>query len=214
MCPFHARRIYGQDLALEELMKEILKDSAFYSRSQGGVTLTGGEPLLQSDFVSELIKCCHSECLPVAIETSGLLPISVFSKAALKADELLIDVKTTVPEQAVLLFPSPVKGDEALFQLKQNLKAAVDARIRTIIRCPIIPGFNNTKLHIRSVIQWAQESGVGQIDLLPFHQYGKHKYRALQKPYSMEQTGQLYNEDMLCFQKIVEAAGIRCVIGG
>lgn len=214
MCPRSARKIYGRDMTADEILKEVLKDSAFYNRSQGGVTLTGGEPLLHGDFVAQFLALCHSELLTVAIETSGLLPCDMFNRAALAADELLIDVKTTDPEKLPVVFGRLVNGRQKLAELRQNLKSAVQAGCRTVLRCPIIPGFNDSEVHIRRVAQWALDAGAAQVDLLPFHQYGRHKYEALHMEYPLKDARPLHSEDLCGFQRTIEAAGLRCTIGG
>lgn len=214
MCPRSARKIYGKDMTLEEIMQEVRKDAAYYSRSGGGVTISGGEPLLQWEKVIELIDECHMEMYTVSLETCGFIEEDIFMKAALKADELLIDVKTTDIQKVDMLFGKHVDGKKRLEQLKQNIRRAVEADRKVVLRCPIIPEFNNSRGHIENVIGWAREVGCRQIDLLPFHQYGKVKYQSLNMNYDLQHYRALDNEEMQVYKGQIEREGIDCIIGG
>ena len=213
-CPKNARKIYGQKMKISEIMREITKDAVYYSRSGGGVTVTGGEPLLQWKELGELIDACHQEMFPVSIESCGLIRPDIFKTAALKADELLIDVKTTDKEKVKVLFGKKVNGEQYLDYLHENLSLGVSAGRKVIMRCPIIPGFNYDEMHIRRLIHWAKELGIKRIDLLPFHQYGKNKYESLKMDYRLTEQKALHNEDLENFKRQIEREDINCVIGG
>lgn len=214
MCPQNARKIYGKDMELEEVMQELRKDASYYSRSGGGVTITGGEPLLQWKEAGRLIDECHREMFPVSIETCGFISNSIFSGTALKADQLLIDLKTADPEKVNTLFGRPVDGKKKLKELKENIRASVESGKDVVVRCPIIPHFNYDRHHMEDIISWSRETGYKKVDLLPFHQYGKVKYQSLDQNYGMESYRALENEDLEEYKTMLENEGIECTIGG
>lgn len=214
MCPRNARKIYGKDMEVEEIMRELRKDASYYTRSGGGVTITGGEPLLQWKQVGHLIDECHKEMFPVSIETSGFISNSVFSSTALKADQLLIDVKTTDIQKVGVLFGRQVNGAKRINELKENIRLSVESGKDVVMRCPIIPRFNNDKHHIESIISWSCETGCQKVDLLPFHQYGKVKYHSLDMGYGMDDVKALQNDDLETYRQMLEKEGIECTIGG
>lgn len=211
MCPASARQIYGQNMSVEEVMHEVMKDAIYYARSGGGVTITGGEPLLQAEFVHDLVRACKSEYLPVAVETCGIVSWDKMWMGLADVDEILLDIKTTDPKKTAVIMPD---GGDYIGILRNNIFRLREKGKNVIFRCPIIPGFNDTKAHVMSVIIWAKEFGIERIDLLPFHQFGKHKHRALGLDYVMEKDVQLKNEDMEELKMLVERADIACVIGG
>ena len=144
MCPHSAVQMFGENVTVDDLMKEIKKDDVFYRRSGGGVTLTGGEPLLQPEFAKQLIDACYLEGIHTAMETTALVPLDVIRKTTEHLDLFLIDVKSLVPEQYDYIFGREVKGQEWIDMLKENLKGLSADGKSIIIRCPIIPrSFNS-----------------------------------------------------------------------
>lgn len=214
LCPHSARQIYGYDVTVSEVMKEIMKDAAYYSRSGGGITITGGEPLLQPSFVKALLQACHDEYISTAIETAGVISIRTFMVIASLADEVLIDVKTLEPEKMQTLIEGKVGGEQAVKLVTDNIKMASDKGINIILRCPIIPDFNNSEEHIEKVINLAKSCNINRIDLLPFHQYGKYKYKSLNKHYEYENIKQIKDIELDSLRRKIESEGFDCIVGG
>ena len=212
MCPTSARQIYGEDMTVAEVIREVMKDEIYYARSGGGVTVTGGEPLLQAEFVQELVAACRSEYLSVAVETCGIVSWDKMWMGLENADEILLDIKTTDPQKTVVIMPNG--SDDYIGILRNNIRKLRQKDKNVIFRCPIIPGFNDTKSHVMSVVIWAKEFDVQRIDLLPFHQFGRHKHRALGLGYVMEDKKQLQNEDMENLKSLIERADLTCIVGG
>ncbi|MEA4854627.1 MAG: glycyl-radical enzyme activating protein [Christensenella sp.] len=213
-CPASARQIYGENVAVQEVMNEIMQDEAFYARSAGGVTITGGEPLLQADFVRALACACKKEYLSVAIETCGMVKWEQAWTGLEYADEILLDVKTTDLSKLDFILQGVREKEDYISLLRNNIYRLKHKGKNVIFRCPIIPEFNCTKSHVMSVVIWAKEFGVEQIDLLPFHQFGKHKYSSLGLNYHYAGDSQLRHEDMGEFRQLVERAGLCCTVGG
>lgn len=161
----------GKEFSIDELMNEIIKDKIFFEESEGGVTFSGGEPLLQPDFLIEMLVQCKSQGIHTAVDTSGYSPLNVITKAAEYSDLFLYDLKlmnddlhqkyTGVSNQVIL---------KNLFEIDQ-----LDRKI--IIRIPIVPEITDTNENlfaIRGFISYLKN--VTEVNLLPYHRAGEGKY--------------------------------------
>ena len=173
-CPADARKICGKEYTTDEVLKEIVKDKPFYENSGGGVTLSGGEPLAQYDFSLELLKKAKENGIHTAVETCGYAEKSKILEIAKYVDLFLFDCKETDPE----LHKKYTGVDNKI--ILDNLKALSDAGSKIILRCPIIPGFNDRAEHFKGISEIAGKlSGIEHIEVEPFHPLGESKYSAL-----------------------------------
>ena len=178
-CPADARKICGKEYTIDEVLKEIVKDKPFYENSGGGVTLSGGEPLAQYDFSLELLKKAKENGIHTAIETCGYAEKSKILEIAMYVDLFLFDCKETDPE----LHKEYTGFDNKI--ILDNLKALSDAGSKIILRCPIIPGFNDRAEHFKGISEIADKfSGIEHIEIEPFHPLGESKYSALNREYA------------------------------
>lgn len=178
-CPADARKICGKEYTTDEVLKEIVKDKPFYENSGGGVTLSGGEPLAQYDFSLELLKKAKENGIHTAIETCGYAEKSKILEIAKYVDLFLFDCKETDPE----LHKEYTGFDNKI--ILDNLKALSDAGSKIILRCPIIPGFNDRAEHFKGISEIADKfSGIEHIEIEPFHPLGESKYSALNREYA------------------------------
>ena len=207
-CFHDARTLFGQDMSVKEIMEEIRRDQAYYVRSGGGVTFSGGEPSLQADFVNECMRLCKLEFINTAMETCGGAPSDKMLKAAEYADTILYDIKT-FDDDKFQKFSS-----FSLRQVLDNVKLLRERGKYIILRCPIIPSFNKTPEHIDRVIDLALENGIHRIDVLPFHQLGSYKYKALGKSYELSELPTLEKSSVAELAWRIENAGLTCVVGG
>ncbi len=189
------REVVGRLMAPGEVLAEVIKDQIFYEESGGGVTFSGGEPLMQYEFLMSLLLLCRDRGLHTAVDTSGHAPPDQFRRVAENADLLLYDLKTADAGKHRTF----TGRDNRL--IIENLKALDGAGPRVIIRIPLIPGFNCTVKDmegLRKLIA-ATEARVERIDLLPWHRLGNEKYRKLgmvppakaEKETDKEQAGRL-----------------------
>lgn len=213
MCMGAAREIYGQEMTVSEVVELVMKDAPYYRRSGGGITVTGGEPLVQADFTNALLKECKREYISTAVETCGIMEWGKTWKALEHADEILLDIKTTRPEK-VSAFLNGACGEKTISLLKTNIKKLKENGKNVIFRCPIIPAYNFEKHHIADVLSWAQEFEINRIDLLPYHEYGKHKYRALGIEYKCKSIKTLKHSELDEFKSMILENGYECEIGG
>ena len=179
VCFNGAKEICGKTVSADEVTAEVLKDKPFYENSGGGVTLSGGEPLAQYDFSLELLKKAKENGIHTAIETCGYAEKSKILEIAKYVDLFLFDCKETDQE----LHKEYTGFDNKI--IPENLKALSDAGSKIILRCPIIPGFNDRAEHFKGISEIAGKlSGIEHIEIEPFHPLGKGKYSALSRKYA------------------------------
>lgn len=180
-CPSKALFVYGKKMSIDEVLKEVEKDSVFYSRSGGGMTISGGEPFMQAKFTIELLKEAKRRRINTAIETCGFTDWANIEEAAPYLDTIFYDIKCMDKEKHKEF--TGVANDIILENFKKLCTEFSDKKI--IARTPVIPGFNDTEEDIKAIIDFIKESGCTNIDyeLLPYHRLGKPKYEYLGKEY-------------------------------
>ncbi|MDD9150280.1 glycyl-radical enzyme activating protein [Sporolactobacillus sp. CQH2019] len=196
----------GKYLTIAEIMNPILKDIDYYKESGGGVTVTGGEILNQIPFVVKLLKECRKNNISVACETSAFASLRTFKLLLENIDLLIIDIKHYDNE----------KHKQATGVSVQPILRALDYAISTgknmLVRIPIIPGFNDSIEDAKRLAILLKEHRINEVELLPFHQFGKNKYKFLNRPYSFENVKPLHGEDLIPIKSIITGIGIKCSI--
>lgn len=177
VCPSGARKVIGTHRSLESCMKEIREDSAFYSRSGGGVTLSGGEVLLQADFAAALLEKCREEGIHTAIESNLCFPAETVRKVAPWLDLAMADIKHMDSQRHR---SATGQGNQRVLE---NLKLLDDLGIPTIVRTPIIPGFNDTEENIRATAEFLKGlQHLRYYELLSYNPMGNDKRKRLGYP--------------------------------
>ena len=173
-CPVDARQICGKDVASDELLEEIIKDKIFYETSKGGVTFSGGECMLQIDFLEEILKKCYEEGVHTAVDTAGNVPYDYFERVLPYTDLFLYDVKCI--DKALHKEGTGVSNERILENLKllSNEKGS-----EIIVRVPVIKGFNENKAEMERIAEFLRDLGIRDTELLPYHKMGEHKYSAI-----------------------------------
>ena len=192
----------GVYMALEEIIKEALEDKDFYLHSGGGVTLSGGEPmLLPVDFLVELLRRIKNEGINTAVDTAGCVPAERFEKILPFTDTVLYDIKGLDAQS----YREHTGGDFEL--VMRNLKFLIKNGADVRARLPVIPSYNCTAEYFKRAADILLNAGVKKADLLPYHRLGISKYKALGLDYKYEKTlpppADLINE----FAKILENSG-------
>lgn len=200
-CPSGALRFVGEKKSVEEVIDVILKDRAFYRRSGGGVTLSGGEPLSQPEFAQALLHKCHDHNIHTAIETCGDAPKEVFEKIIAETDLFLFDIKHIDCDQHKILTGVSNKS------LIANLSWLRMNSAQVILRLPVIPGINSTEENMLAIAELTQHLKINEIHLLPFHQLGRDKYRHLGRTYQLVEKKELLL-DQNGRNTLIEARGI------
>jgi len=155
------------------VLREVERDQIFYRTSGGGVTISGGEPLLQAAFVAELLKACRRHGIDTAIETCGHAPWEDFALVLAHTDTVLFDIKH-VDTIAHRRFTAV--GNELILA---NLRRAVSSGAGVVLRLPLVPGYNADADTVRAIAALARELGIAELHLLPYHRLGESKYQAL-----------------------------------
>ena len=177
-CFYDALSIAGRRMTTDEVLSIVLRDVAFYATSEGGVTLSGGEPTLQPAFSSELLQKCRACGVNTAIETCGHSRPDDFATVAAQTDIFLFDIKHT-DDRKHREFTGV--GCE---WIRENFRAAALLGRRIIVRIPVIPGFNDTLDELGAIADFVlAQGGAEMVHLLPYHCLGMPKYRALDMAY-------------------------------
>lgn len=175
-CPVDARRVCGKEYTADEVLSEIIKDKAFYDNSGGGVTFSGGECMLQVEFLVELLKKCKENGIHTAIDTAGHVPFESFKKVLPFTDLFLYDIKLFDSEKHQKYVG--VKNDLIL----ENYKKLIENGANIIVRIPVIAGVNDNVEEMKNIKNFFEKVGFPQkVELLPYHAMGENKYSAIGK---------------------------------
>lgn len=209
VCPTGALVMKGRSIRVGELIEILKKDRSTFRHSGGGVTLSGGDPLMQPDFAGELLKACKAQGWNTAIETEGCAETETYLRLVPYIDTILMDIKHMDPEKHRLF--TGVSNELIL-----NNARRVSAFAPLTIRVPVIPKFNESEEEIRAIAEFAASLGkVRYVHLLPYHSLGENKYRMMGIEYKMNRLSakSLSNKELEKYRPIVEQAGVSCRIG-
>lgn len=201
--------IVGSWRTTDELVDEVMKDEIFYRTSGGGVTLSGGEVLMQADFAAELLAEFNYLGVHTAIETTGCFPVKEIQKLTPYVQQVLFDLKIMDAD-----FSKRVIGTE-IETVKENFEFLLSQdQLEVIPRIPLIPGYTTEPKNISAIINYLQNLEVKEVHLLPFHQYGSSKYDYLGWEYTMKDTNTLTQAEIAAIKQAFKAAGIHTNIDG
>ena len=209
VCPNRARELSGRHYTAEELFREVERDAAFYRRSGGGITVGGGEPTLQAEFVGDFLSLCRSHFFHTAMETSALTAWDRLAPILSHLDLLYIDLKH-MNESRHLEWTGASNG-----LILENIRRAAQV-CQLILRVPVVPGFNDSADNIAATARFAKDLGnlFLRLELLPYHQFGIHKYDELDRAYLLESLEPPSDSHMAQLQDIARSIGIDVQIGG
>lgn len=183
ICPPRAIKLWGEKKTLSELMKVVVSDRNFYDRSGGGVTLNGGEVMMQWEFASMLLKACKEVGINTCVETALHCPSEHMEAVYEHTDLVIADIKH-MNSDAHKKYTGV--GNELILK---NLIKTVALGKKLVIRTPVVPGYNGDESHIRAMAKFIKEELCGAIiswQLLPFRKLGTEKYESLMIEYPME----------------------------
>ncbi|WZL82591.1 glycyl-radical enzyme activating protein [Vallitaleaceae bacterium 9-2] len=203
-------KVIGKDVCVNEVMEEVLRDMAYYRHSKGGITLSGGEALLQPQFAGALLEMAKYNGLTTTIESTGDVDFSIIENYILPyLDVFLMDIKHIDGK----------KHEEftgrSNARVLENAKKIAQSGQKLIIRVPVIPTFNDTLQEIDKIAAFAKTlPGVVELHLLAYHRYGVDKYKGLGRTYLLENIKTLEPERMQALKKVVQGHGLKVHIGG
>ncbi len=202
-------KVMGRDVTVDEVLKEVLQDRPYYNRSGGGVTLSGGESLLQPDFAVALLQACKDNGVNTAIETTGFANADVIKRFLPYLDTVLMDIKHINSDKHKEFTSQP--NDRIL----ENAKLIASEANKLVIRVPVIPTFNDTVAEIAEIAAFAASlPNVNEMHLLPYHNMGRDKYTGLGREYGMGDLKSPTNELMEVLKQTAEQFGLKVQIGG
>jgi pyruvate formate lyase activating enzyme len=168
-----AGRTYGRTASVAGIMDIVRQDQRFYAASGGGLTLSGGEPLSQPDFALALLEAAKSEGIHTCLDTCGHVPHSLLEKTLPLTDVYHFDYKAT--GAGLHRRFTGVSGE----RIRENLDFLLARNAHIILRCPMIPGANDTPGHFRAIAALAQAHEMLTVDILPYHRMGLDKAERL-----------------------------------
>lgn len=207
-CPSNALNFTAKEMTVEEVFSEIIKDRHFYKTSGGGVTVSGGEILLNTPFVLEFFKLCKEEYINTAIETSGYGSYDKLLEISNLSDCIMFDIKHMNNEEHIKLTGV---GNKVILE---NLERLAKVHKNIIIRVPLIKNINDMKENISKIIKFAIKNEIKEIHLLPYHTLGLEKYKLLNKEYNMPKIINFEEEELNFFKEWIEQNNILCKIRG
>jgi pyruvate formate lyase activating enzyme len=182
-CPSRALEMSGRLLSVDEVIREVEEDGSFYARSGGGLTVSGGEPLSQPEFVKRLLITARRRGLNTAIETSGLCSWRSLEEIAPHVDQILYDIKCIDREKHRR--DTGVSNERILENFAELRRLFPDVPV--VVRTPVIPGFNDSEQEIQAIVDWIEQAGgASSYELLPYHGFGGPKYHKLGRSYPLE----------------------------
>lgn len=210
-CPTKALKLVGKHYSVGELISEIKDDESFYRESKGGITLSGGEPTMQYNFLLKFIKKCKENYLNIVLDTCGYISWSIMEEIIKYVDLVFYDIKII---NSFKHKEYTGKSNEIILKNAQRI-SSLD--IPMVIRFPLVPGYNDSEKDIKSLGMFASKlKSVKEIDILPYHRLGESKHVKLRGKYKLEGV-QLPNNIMI--QKVKKwlsssSNNIRIKVGG
>jgi pyruvate formate lyase activating enzyme len=207
-CFSDAWKVAGRKTTAQDLLDELLKDEMYFQTSEGGITVGGGEPFSQPEFLKEFLILCKQRGIHTAIETCGYANNEIFCETLPYIDVLLMDLKHMNEEKH-----REFTGLSNRLIL-DNWKIAAEQKHSAVARIPVIPGFNDTEPEISAIIDFLVEIGIQEVNLLPYHRFGEGKYEALGRTYEMHGGQPIPDLMMERFLEIGLERGLRVQLGG
>lgn len=206
VCSYKALVLYGKPMSAGEIFDMVAGDKMFYDASGGGVTVSGGEPLLQMETVKELLGKCRRAKIHTCIETSGFAVAAALEQVLPLTDYLLFDLKIMDAEKHQKYTG---KSNDLILA---NAKLAAESVKEILFRMPLVPGINDDEQNIRATAQFIRSLKQNCIELMPYHRLGKGKYDSLGKKYPMGDLPAAAPEQIESAGKLFEQQGITCSI--
>jgi pyruvate formate lyase activating enzyme len=208
-CYAEARQIAGHAMTVAQVMSEIKADLAFFDQSGGGVTFSGGEPLMQSDYMLALLLACRESEIRTVLDTCGFASWATLNRLRPYIDVFLYDLK--------LMDPVRHKQHTGVSNIRilENLQKLSRYGHDIVLRVPIIPGANDDEQNLRAIGAFAASlPRLNRVDLLPYHRTAIGKYERLHKAYGFSEVQPPSEARMAEIQQIFEECGLHVGVGG
>jgi pyruvate formate lyase activating enzyme len=206
-CVPEALRMSGTKMTVEEVFNIVKRDIDYYKVSGGGLTCSGGEVLMQADFVAELFKHCRKNEIHTCADTSGFGSKQEMEKILAYTDLVYYDLK----QMDTAEHERTCGQSNAL--ILSNLALVVEKGIPMVIRVPLIPGYNDSDENITAIAKTVAElTKETPVNILPYHRYGENKYRMIDMKYQLDDLKYPTEEELDKTKQIIESFGLKCEI--
>ena len=209
VCPTGAWEMIGREVSVAEVMAELRKDIVFYDQSGGGATFSGGEPLMQPDFLRALLDACRAEGIHTAVDTTCYAQPQVLGHIAELTDLFLCDIKHMNSE------PHEQYTGISNERILENIRMLAEAGKRIVVRIPIVPDFNSDRTNIAQTAQFIQSlKTVRRVDILPYNRGGIEKAGRLTGQVDLMEAQAPDDGTMAEIAGILESCGFEVKVGG
>jgi pyruvate formate lyase activating enzyme len=197
---------YGEEMPVEAVFDKVRRDKMFYDTSGGGVTVSGGEPLVHADFVAELFEMCRGDGIGTCVETCGCVPRSALEKVLPLTDVFYCDLKIM----------DGAKHREYTGQSNElilaNTRFLAESGAKMLFRQPLIPSVNSSEEDVCATAEFIRSLNRPDIalQLMPYHRMGSSKYAALDEAYSLEALEIMPGEEVEKIRALYESLGVSC----
>jgi len=207
VCHSDARQWMGEEMSADEVVQLIKKDMVFYRRSFGGVTFSGGEPLIHPEFLKEMIQGCQNLGIHTAIETCGYFSWESARDTIREVDLVMFDIKHMHDDKHRSLTGGSNK------RILENARSIDDLDVPMVIRIPIIPTINDSQENISATAKFVHHhlpNALG-IEILPYHKLGLSKYNALGLTYQLNHIKPPEDAHMQVLRELIATEGVTCI---
>ncbi len=204
------KKIYGERLEVDQVMEKVLRDVHFYEESGGGVTFSGGEPLMQAEGLVQLLEACKSHGIHTSVDTSGYANWEQFELIMPDTDLFLYDLKNMDPE----LHLKYTGADNA--SILSNADKLLEQGAMVIFRIPVIPEINTIASEVESMIAFLKERAdkMTEVHLLPYHRIAGNKYRRLLMKEHLADVDEPDQQMMHRIKEEFKRTNLEVIIGG
>jgi pyruvate formate lyase activating enzyme len=204
------KKVYGEEIRVDELVQILLKDVHFYEESGGGVTFSGGEPMMQTEGLLQLLEACKMHGIHTTVDTSGYASREQFDRVLPFTDLFLFDLKNLDPG----LHKKYTGVDNA--PILSNASYLLEKGAKVIFRIPVIPGINTSPEEIDGMVRFLSEGAekMNEVHLLPYHRIAQNKYRRLDMEQNLADVPEPDEHMMRQLKEEFMKTGLEVVIGG
>ncbi len=214
VCPSNALMVWGKTYTVNEVLDVVLSDVEFYENSGGGVTLSGGDPLVQWKFARAILQTCKMHGIHTCLETELSINRRILDKVLPYADLIITDIKHMDPHKHREF--TGVENERIL----ENIIHVVKHGKQTVIRIPVVPDHNNSRENIEATAEFISDklgNKVAQVQLLPYRQLGVEKYQSLGMSYGMADfqapERSVWEKNILSLVEVMKSYGVPAVPG-
>lgn len=181
VCPSHALNVFGKWMSVDDVLRTVEADGVFYARSGGGITLSGGEPLMQGDFACDLLEQARARRINTSVETCGMVEWESLERACGSLDSILYDIKCMSGGKHKEF--TGISNERILENFRRLCERFPD--LPKHVRTPVVPGFNDTEEEIGAIVDFLLDKPNVEYELLAYHRLGQPKYCYLNRDYPL-----------------------------